>query len=182
MLIGLILTIVMYAFNFPYYIGLILILLSLIFLLSNHRGFTHSIFGIIVLSILISAIVICGMNFIIYFSMFSKYITFKLALVLMIILLSVFVLNKRVLPFFLALLILCLLFIPCTKISYVLIFISLILGFLSHLILDSFSSSGIRLFRPFSNQKVYKKFGIILSILLIILSIPHLINLSNLLF
>ncbi len=182
MLTGLILTIVMYAFNFPYYIGLILILLSLIFLLSNHRGFTHSIFGIIVLSILISAIVICGMNFIIYFSMFSNYITFKLALVLMIILLSVFVLNKRVLPFFLALLILCLLFMPCTKISYVLIFISLILGFLSHLILDSFSSSGIRLFRPFSNQKVYKKFGITLSILLIILSIPHLINLSHLLF
>ena len=68
MLIGLILTIVMYAFDFPYYIGLILILLSLIFLLSSHRGFTHSIFGILVLSILISSIVICGMNFIIYFS------------------------------------------------------------------------------------------------------------------
>ncbi len=178
-IIGLILTFLMYVFNLPYYIGLVLILLGLIFLLSSHRGFTHSLLGIIVLSLIVSVIIISGINFIIYFSLFANYINFKFALAIMIILISLFALNKRITPIFLALFILSLFAFPFNSINYFLIFGSVFLGFLSHIILDSFSPSGIKLFSPFSEKKVYKKFGIIMTIILIIFSIPNLMNLIN---
>jgi inner membrane protein len=181
-IVGLSLAFLLYVLHLPYYIGLILVLLGFIFLLSSHRGFTHSILGIIILSLLVSFIIISGVNFIIYFSVFSSLINFKVALFLVITIFSLFVLNKRIIPIFLVLFILSLFFIPAGFINYLTIFASVFLGFLSHIVLDSFSSSGIKLFTPFSDRKVYKKFGIILTFLLIIFSIPHLMNLIKLLF
>ena len=70
---------------------------------------------------------------------------------------------------------------PTCEISYIEIVAALFLGLFSHIILDSFTPSGIRLFAPISSKKVHRKFGISMIFLLILLSIiyhiPFLFNL-----
>jgi inner membrane protein len=56
----------------------------------------------------------------------------------------------------------------------------LFLGFLSHLILDSFTPAGLKIFEPFSSKKVHKNFGVALIILLGLLAIPQIIELLKL--
>jgi len=51
---GIILSILLYILKLPYLIGISLIVIVLIFHLSRHRGFTHSLLGILVLSSLLT--------------------------------------------------------------------------------------------------------------------------------
>lgn len=57
-ILGLVIFISLYILKLPYYIGLILVFLGVIFYFSEHRSFTHSIFGILVLMASISLILI----------------------------------------------------------------------------------------------------------------------------
>ena len=174
--LGIILSIFLYLLNLPIYLGLIIASLGFIFLFSSHRGFTHSILGAIVLSIFLFSLVYFGMDLSSYFNLSTigniplSYIILAIVLVF----LSILFLNKKLSLVFImciALFVALVSFglIPAFKINaYVLIF-SIFLGLFSHIILDSLSPSGIRPFSPFSDKKHYKKFGIFLFILAMVI-------------
>jgi len=61
--------------------------------------------------------------------------------------------------------------IPTAEISYVEIALSLFLGVFSHIVLDSFTPAGIKIFVPISSKKVYKNFGLSMIFLMIAVSL-----------
>lgn len=197
MIIGLLVFIILYIMNIyimklPYIIGIILCIFPIIFYFSNHRGFTHSLVGIGVLSILLSLFMIMGIELlsqilnslylpnIILFDMgtYSQLI----ATIVVVIFLAILIINKRLIFPFLILFLLGLIFFPNGSELYITtflgnninfampmlkyIFFPLCLGLLSHIILDSITPAGIKLFRPFSSKKAYKKFAIMSLLLL----------------
>lgn len=180
-IIGLLIAFALYFLKLNYLLGILIIVLALIFYLSEHRSYTHSILGILVLSLLISSI---------YISSFLILLIFKIPLFVAILLSTIFLaaifLNKRlVMPFVLLFLISIFLFyfynLPLTAIAlkfslndnllYLFIFISFLMGMLSHIALDSFTPQGVPIFKPFSNKNYRKSFGFIVFILWIIISI-----------
>jgi len=207
-ILGLILFIALYMTNLPYFVGIILCILPIIFYFSNHRGFTHSLLGIIILSILIFLVVLMGVAilspFLSSLELLNMRIDFFIQLLpfsLIVILLAILTLNKKLIVLFLVLFLLGVLFLPeglstynlpfynslfeyiSSAIDYkyyimiIFIFLPLLLGFLSHLILDSLTPSGIELFRPFSSKKVRKKFALLCFIFLSVLAILQYLNL-----
>lgn len=59
-ILGLVVFISLYILKLPYYIGLIIIFLGVTFYFSEHRSFTHSIFGVMTLASAVSLIMIWG--------------------------------------------------------------------------------------------------------------------------
>lgn len=119
-IIGLLFFIILYITKFPYFIGIILCILPFIFYFSNHRGFTHSLLGIIILSILVFFVVLMAVNILSQFlnsfsllnignQIFSSNL---LAIILIMIILAVLTLNKKIIVPFLILFLLGMLFLP----------------------------------------------------------------------
>ena len=173
--VGILLSIFLYLLNLPVYLGLIICLLGILFLLSSHRGFTHSILGCIVLAVSLFLLVYFGMDLSSYFNLttITNVPLNYIILAGILIFLSILFLNGKLASIFIAFMVLFIVSvsfgaIPIFKINvYVLIF-SIFLGLFSHIILDSFSPSGIKPFSPFSDKKYYKKLGILLFILIFI--------------
>jgi len=222
-IVGLVLFITFYIVGIPYFIGIILCILPIIFYFSNHRGFTHSLLGIIILSILVFLVVLMSVAVLSPFlssvgliNANMDFVVPLLPLSLVVMILAILTLNKKLIIPFLVLFLLGMLFlpyglstynipfynslfeyissvfsiastttissiIPINSINFVIdyncyimaifIFLPLLLGFLSHLILDSLTPSGIELFRPFSSKKVHKKFAVICFIFMLVLAI-----------
>jgi inner membrane protein len=67
------------------------------------------------------------------------------------------------------------------QVDYLQLVMGLFLGLFSHIVLDSFTPSGIKIFAPISQKKVYKNFGLSMIFLLlagaIIINVPMLYNL-----
>lgn len=185
MIVGLLVFIIIYIMNIyvmklPYLIGIILCIFPIIFYFSNHRGFTHSLLGIVVLSILLSLFMIMGIDLlsqilnsvnlsnIILFNMATSQL---IATVVIVIFLAILIINKRLIFPFLILFLLGLIFFPNgldlymatflrDNINFTIpmlkyIFFPLCLGLLSHIILDSTTPAGIELFRPFSSRRFH---------------------------
>ena len=55
-ILGLIVFISLYILKLPYYLGLIIVFLGTVFYFSQHRSFTHSIFGVLTLTATVSLI------------------------------------------------------------------------------------------------------------------------------
>ena len=174
--VGIILSIFLYLLNLPIYLGLIISLLGFIFLVSSHRGFTHSILGCIVLGAFVFLLVYFGMDLSSYFNLSSitniplNYII----LVCVLVFLAILFLNRKLSLLFVLLMILFIGllyfgFLPILRINAHILIFSTFLGLFSHIILDSFSPSGIKPFSPFSDKKYYKKFGILLFFIIIAL-------------
>jgi len=181
--LGIVISLFLYLLNLPVYLGLIICCLGFIFLLSSHRGFTHSILGCIIIGIFIFLMVYFGMDLSSYFNLSSitnlplKY----LILAAILIFLSLLFLNKKLSALFVFLMAIFIALVsfgvvPILRINVYLLIFSIFLGLFSHIILDSFSPSGIKPFSPFSDRKYYKKFGIFLFVLLMI---SYLILFSN---
>ncbi|MBR5503242.1 MAG: metal-dependent hydrolase [Methanobrevibacter sp.] len=173
--VGILLSMFLYLLNLPIYLGLIIGLLGVIFLLSSHRGFTHSILGCIVLAVSLFLLVYFGMDLSSYFNL-SAITNIPLNYIILagvLIFLSILFLNRKLASIFIVFMVLFIGLvsfgiIPVFKINvYVLIF-SIFLGLFSHMILDSFSPSGIKPFSPFSDKKYYKKLGIFLLAVIIV--------------
>lgn len=90
---------------------------------------------------------------------------------ILIALLSFLFLNKKLLLIFLPLFFISLFLFGTLTVNYIEIAIGLFLGLLSHIILDAFSPSGIKLFAPISSKKSHKQFGMLSIIILGILAI-----------
>ena len=177
-ILGLIVFISLYILKLPYYIGLIIVFLGTTFYFSEHRSFTHSIFGILTLVACVSLIVIWGYELVIGITALEND---YLIIAIIIALLSFLFLNKKLLMVFIPLFFISLFIIPNGEISYIEIVSALFLGLLSHSILDSFTPAGIKIFSPVSSKKVYKSFGLamvfLLSVISLIIHVPLLFNL-----
>lgn len=168
---GLVLFIILYILKLPYYLAILIYLLGLIFLFSSHRGFTHSIFGAIVISIILYLIILMASKLLFLIPGFKSLNNYHiLSLMIVLIFLSVFSLNRELCSLFTLLMVLSYVIFPFNKLNNDLLLFSLFLGLFSHIILDSFSSSGVKVFSPLYNKKFFKTFGIMMIFLLFILS------------
>ena len=164
-ILGLLVFISLYILKLPYYIGLIIVFLGVTFYFSEHRSFTHSIFGVLTLTSAISIILIWGFQLIDAVTLIdNRY----LLMAVLIALLSFLFLNKRLLMIFIPLFFISLFIMPVAEISYIEIVLALFLGVFSHIVLDSFTPAGIKIFAPLSSRKVYRNFGLSMVFLMIV--------------
>ena len=164
-ILGLLVFISLYILKLPYYIGLIIVFLGVTFYFSEHRSFTHSIFGVLTLTSAISIILIWGFQLIDAVTLIdNRY----LLMAVLIALLSFLFLNKRLLMIFIPLFFISLFIMPVAELSYIEIVLSLFLGVFSHIVLDSFTPAGIKIFAPLSSKKAYRNFGLSMVFLMIV--------------
>ena len=169
-ILGLIVFISLYILKLPYFIGLIIVFLGVTFYFSEHRSFTHSIFGVLTLTSAVSLILIWSFQLILAVTNINDY---YLIMAILIALLSFSFLNRKVLMLFLPVFFISLFIFNKGSVNYVEIVLSLFLGVFSHIVLDSFTPSGIKIFAPLSSKKVYRNFGIISVFVLIVLAIIY---------
>ena len=169
-ILGLILFISLYILKLPYFIGLIIIFLGVTFYFSEHRSFTHSIFGVFVLTSAVALILIWAYQLIIGVTALDNP---YLIMAVLIALLSFLFLNNTLLVIFLPLFFVSLFLINNVDVSYIEIVLALFLGLFSHVVLDSFTPSGIKIFAPISSKKVYKQFGLISIFVMILIAIVY---------
>ena len=167
-ILGLIVFISLYILKLPYYLGLIIVFLGTVFYFSQHRSFTHSIFGVLTLTATVSLILIWAYELLMNITIIP---TSYLFMAILIALLSFLFLNKKLLLIFMPLFFISLFLFGTLTVNYIEIAIGLFLGLLSHIILDAFSPSGIKLFAPISSKKSHKQFGMLSIIILGILAI-----------
>lgn len=165
LLIGVVLALILYIFNLPSMIGVILIFLALIFYISQHRGFMHSIFGIIVISIFLT-VFSSG-----FYLLLMNIIDLKVILILLSIILGFIVLNRKLILPYIILMIIGIYLTPNSFLNIYYIFGAIFLGCLSHITLDLFTSNGISLFSPLYSRKFHKITGLVILIAWILLAI-----------
>ncbi|MBQ3472570.1 MAG: metal-dependent hydrolase [Methanobrevibacter sp.] len=170
--LGALIALLLYFLGLPYYLGLVIVLLGVIFLVSSHRGFTHSILGALLITVFLSLFLFFGMGLSSYDLDFNSSRNLMILLILIIALALLF-LNKKLSPIFLVAIALLVVsvnmgLISPLKINLTLLAFSIFFGLCSHIILDSFTPSGVKAFSPFKDKEYHKKFGV-LSILIIIL-------------
>ena len=148
---GLIIFISLYILKLPYYIGLIIVFLGVTFYFSEHRSFTHSIFGVLTLTSAVSLILIWGYELIIGITVLNNH---YIILAILIAILSFLFLNRKLLMVFLPVFFVSLFLINDLDINYIQIVLALFLGVFSHIVLDSFTPAGIKIFAPLSSKKL----------------------------
>ena len=169
-ILGLVVFISLYILKLPYYIGLIIIFLGVTFYFSEHRSFTHSIFGVMTLASAVSLIMIWGSQLVNAVTIIDNH---YLLMAILIALLSFLFLNKKLLMVFILLFFISLFVFPAVEVSYLEIVFSLFLGLFSHVILDSFTPAGIKIFAPISSRKVYRNFGLSMIFLLVVTALIY---------
>jgi inner membrane protein len=172
-ILGLIVFIILYILKSSYLIGILILLMVIIFYFSKHRGFTHSILGGFVLTFLIFGIIFFTVNL-------SQQTPLDLNTNLSIILLEIIVIfliilfvNKKIAPVIIVLFLLGILIFPIDIINYKFIIFSIFLGFLSHIILDSFSPLKVEILKPFNSRKFGKPFTIFITAILVLIAIIY---------
>ncbi len=177
-ILGLVVFISLYILKLPYLIGLIIVFLGACFYFSEHRSFTHSIFGAIILTSAISLILIWAFQLVTNLTDLQNY---YLLMAILIALLSFLFLNKKVLMIFLPVFFVSLFIFNTGEVNYIEIIVAIFLGLFSHIVLDSFTPVGIKIFAPLSSKKVRSNFGwasiFILIVLALIYHAPVLYNL-----
>lgn len=169
--LGALISCFLYFLGLPYYLGLVVILLGGIFLVSSHRGFTHSILGAFLITVFLSLFLFFGMGLSSYELDFNNSRNIMILLILIIALALLF-LNKRLSPIFLVAIAVLVVsvnlgFIPPFKINLTLLAFSIFFGLCSHIVLDSFTPSGVKAFSPFRDTEYHKKFGVLLFLIML---------------
>ena len=168
--LGALISCFLYFLGLPYYLGLVIILLGGIFLVSSHRGFTHSILGAFLITVFLSLFLFFGIGLYSYNLDFNNSRNIMILLILIIALALLF-LNKRLSPVFLVAIAVLVVavnlgLIPPLKINLTLLAFSIFFGLCSHIVLDSFTPSGVKAFSPFRDKEYHKKFGVSLFFIL----------------
>jgi len=169
--LGALVSLFLYFLGLPYYLGLVIILLGGIFLLSSHRGFTHSILGVFLITVFLSLFLFFGIGLSSYDLDFN-YSRNIMILLILIIALALLFLNKKLAPVFLVAIAVLIVaidlgFLPPLKINLTLLAFSIFFGLSSHIALDSFTPSGVKAFSPFRDKEYHKKFGALFFLILI---------------
>ena len=175
--LGVLLTFSLYILKLPFLIGISLIMMAFIFYLSKHRGFVHSIWGVMTLSFLLAFSTIG-----IYALLHGFSIDEKICLIVISIILGIIALNKKfLLPFFI-LVPVGIIITKNTDLNMLYVFLAILLGSLSHILLDLFTPSGIRLLNPVSSKKFKKSSGAVLFILWAFLVFIYVFKLNSTVF
>lgn len=156
--------------------GVIIIFLSAIFYFSKHRGFTHSIIGGSMICILLLFMM---MGFLPVISSLASYVGYvlpnNLSVFVILSLLGFFVVSRKVLAYYIMLLA-ALLFITPINIEYidwVMVFVMLFIGVISHLVLDLSTPSGLAVFWPLTNEVYHRNVACIILLLWFITMIVY---------
>lgn len=168
-LIGCVLALILYIFNLPSIIGIILMLLAVIFYISNHRGFMHSIWGIAAISIFLT-IFASG-----FYLLLVDIVDLKIILILLSTILGFIVLNRKLVFPYVILMIVGIYLTPDMSLNMLDVFWAFFLGGFSHVALDLFTSSGVGLFSPLYSKKFHKITGIIILVIWILVATGFLI-------
>ncbi len=175
--LGVLLTFSLYILKLPFLIGISLIIMAFIFYLSKHRGFVHSIWGVLTLSFLL-AFSIIG----IYALLHGFNIHEKISLIVISVVLGIIALNKKfLLPFFI-LVPVGIIITKNTDLNMLYVFLAILIGSLSHILLDLFTPSGIRLLNPVSSKKFKKNSGVVLFVLWAFLAFIYVFKLNSTIF
>ena len=175
--LGVLLTFSLYILKLPFLIGISLIMMAFIFYLSKHRGFVHSIWGVMTLSFLLAFSTIG-----IYALLHGFSIDEKVCLIVISIILGIIALNKKfLLPFFI-LVPVGIIITKNTDLNMLYVFLAILIGSLSHILLDLFTPSGIRLLNPVSSKKFKKSSGAVLFILWAFLVFIYVFKLNSTVF
>lgn len=169
-ILGLIVFISLYILKLPYLIGLIIVFLGACFYFSEHRSFTHSIFGVVILTSAVSLIVIWAFQLVTSFTNIDNQ---YYLLAIIIALLSFLFLNRKLLMVFLPVFFISVVIVPFFNINYLEIIFASFLGLFSHIVLDSFTPAGIKIFAPLSSKKVFKQFGLVCIFVLVIVAMIY---------
>ena len=169
-ILGLIVFISLYILKLPYFIGLIIVFLGATFYFSEHRSFTHSLFGVLTLTSAVSLVLIWSLELILAVTPLNNQ---YLLMAVLLIIISFLFLNRKLLMIFLPVFFLSLFVIPNAEFSYIEVVLSLLLGVFSHVVLDSFTPAGIKIFAPISSKKVYRNFGLISIFVLVLFAIGY---------
>lgn len=156
---GILISLTLYILKIPFLIGISLIVMTLIFYLSKHRGFSHSLFGTLVLSFLLSFFILG------FYALFYRIIDIKIFTIIISFILGIIVLNRKILLPFIILTSIGIIIAPDSNLSFYYVFLAVLLGSLSHVLLDLFTPMGIELFNPLSSRKFKKGLGSVLFIL-----------------
>lgn len=156
-LFGIILVLTLYILQKSILLGLILILLSLIFFVSTHRGFMHSLLGVSIIATLLTMFTYGAFQFLITFSVPT---TPSLAIIA--VFLGIMILNKQIMPFYVILSFLGIFLISKSFFNIYYVFFSFVLGLMSHILLDMSTGHGVALFAPLYSKKFGKKMLILL--------------------
>jgi inner membrane protein len=171
-IIGSITTCLFYIFKLPYLLGIILITLAIIFYLSEHRGFTHSLLGIFLLSIILTVLVVSSY----YFFFFDLGLKQQGTLAVILIILGSLTINRNIILPFIFIGVLGVLLTPFPGLDLYKVLGAFLLGFISHVILDSFTPSGVEFLRPFYKKRFKKGFGILFIVLWLLGASYYIIN------
>ena len=175
--LGVLLTFSLYILKLPFLIGISLIIMAFIFYLSKHRGFVHSIWGVLTLSFLLAFSVIG-----IYALLHGFNLDEKISLIVISVILGIIALNKKfLLPFFIIVPV-GIIITKNTDLNMLYVFLAILIGSLSHIVLDLFTPSGIRLFNPMSSKKFKKSFGVVLFVLWVFLAFIYVFKLNSTVF
>ena len=171
--LGALIALLLYFLGLPYYLGMVIVLLGAIFLVSSHRGFTHSILGALLITVFLSLFLFFGMGLSSYDLDFNSSRNLMILLILIIALALLF-LNKKLSPIFLVAIAILVVsvnmgLISPLKINLTLLAFSIFFGLCSHIILDSFTPSGVKAFSPFRDRDYHKKFGVLLFLIIILI-------------
>ncbi|KAF5089148.1 metal-dependent hydrolase [Methanobacterium aggregans] len=154
-LIGMVIALALYILNLPFLIGLILVVLAMVFYVSKHRGFMHSILGICLISGFM-AVFVMGSRLVLQ----DFTVPLKLALIFISLVLAFIILNRKLLPVFAVLVSLGIFLTPnylLNSMNICYVFSAVLLGCLSHVILDMSTPAGVRILSPISSRKYRKK-------------------------
>lgn len=153
-LLGIILALILYILHLPYLVGLLIALMALLFYLSEHRGFMHSLIGIIFISACVAFFVLGA------YTVMSDYdLSLKISLIIISLILGIVILNKKLVPIYAFIMIIALLFTSNHVFNIYYVFFAILIGALSHVIIDLFTKSGVELFSPITSQKFHKLAG-----------------------
>lgn len=153
-LLGIILALILYILHLPYLVGILIAVMALLFYLSEHRGFMHSLLGIIFISACVGFFVLGA-----YTIMTDYGLSLKINLIVISLILGIVILNKKLVPIYAFIIILALLFSSNQAFNTYYVFIALLIGAISHLILDLFTKAGVELLSPITSQKFHKLAG-----------------------
>lgn len=176
--IGVVLSVLLLFLNGDVLSGLILILLGVIFYFSHHRGFTHTLVGIVVLSGLFSfmfmGFVSVLMSLCVHFGM---NVPFSTIIFIVMVLMGYFVIHRRYLMLYImALAIYLVLFgFDSGMFNWYVVFGMFLVGGLSHLILDLRTPAGLSLFKPFIKRKFHNSMALFLFIVWLVCAIGYLV-------
>jgi inner membrane protein len=147
-------------FHITPFTGILLMSIALFFFVAQHRGFVHSIPGTVLAAVCLALFVISFQNILMNLTP-----DLRVSFLLTSLILGIIVLNRGLLILYALLVAVGIFLTPLTSFNFFYVATALFVGSLSHLVLDLFTGSGVKLFDPVSKHRYGKMTGLIIVVL-----------------